>query len=436
MAGRLQVNYDKALKDFAYAEENRRAAKKRQEQLTKSLTDATKRLTLAEKNLKAANDDMARKYDIYLADKTNATKESNWKRAKEKADALNREKISAATNVSILKSESAAVGTIITKLTDITAQTSTVLLEKEKNSDAKNAGTVNPSGGTGRLTNYKYNAPAAKSAYFSGNSIQTRLTTHKKHLPSNINDALKETFKGNNANRGVIQMNNQTSKWLQTRLKDYGDLDIGSYGFRFHYNPTSVVLQYGAMDRNSPEYMREDMSVFNPVTPINVGGISFELYLNRIEDLSFLTKEGKILFDNKVDISTPPETRSLLFSATRTLTEVTSDTVYPEKVTPEELAKIYTKGTMYDLEYFFRAIHGGMNDINSTFRGQKTADIGWIARVPVEVHLGDGLRYLVSINNINVNHILFNERMVPILSVVSVQGSRFFDAITPKGKKK
>lgn len=422
MPGKIQINYDKALKDFAYAEERRRAFKVRQERVNKSLTDATKRLTLAEKNLKAANDDMAEKYGIYLADQGNATKEANWKRAQEKAKNLGFEKNSAYLAVQRLKGEASSVGTVVTKLTDITAQTSTVLLEKEKNSGSKNAGTVNPSGGAGRLTNYIYNAPAAKGAYFSSSSLQTQLTKHQKNLPAPIKDALKETFKGSNANRGVIQMYNQTVKWLQTRLKDYGNLDTNAYGFRFHYNPTSVNLQYGAMDRNSPEYMREDMSTFNPVTPINVGGISFEIYLNRIEDLSFLQKDGSISIRNVAN-----ERLSVVLP---------SNEMYPESVSPEELVKLYRKGTMYDLEYFFRSIHGGMNDIDSEFRGKKTADIGWIARVPVEVHLGDGLRYLVSINTINVNHILFNERMVPILTVVSVQGSRFFDGIAPKGKKK
>jgi len=419
MAGRIQINYDKALTDFAYAESQRRAFKKRSETLQKSLTDATKRLTLAEKNLKLANDDMARKFDIYLADQSNATKQSNWKRAEEKAKSLTNEKNQAARNVSILKSESSAVGTVITKLTDITAQTSTVLLNKKERASA--AGVVNPTSNAGRLQDYIYNAPAAKSAYFTSNGIQTRLTTHGKHLPSSITDALKETFTGKDANRGVIQMYNQTARFLKSKLNSKGTLDTNSYGFRFHYNPTSVVLQYGAMDRNSPELMREDMTNFNPVTPLNVGGISFELYLNRIEDLSFLQKDGSITIKNS-------QTGSLRSA-------LPSGDLYPETVSAGELAKIYKKGTMYDLEYFFRSIHGGMNDVDSDFRGRKTADIGWIARVPVEVHLGDGLRYLVSINNINVNHILFNERMVPTLSVVSVQGSRFFDAIAPKGKK-
>jgi hypothetical protein len=88
---------------------------------------------------------------------------------------------------------------------------------------------------------------------------------------------------------------------------------------------------------------------------------------------------------------------------------------------------------MYDLEYLFRALHGGQNDYNSIMRG-KTSDIGWIARVPVEVHLGDGLRYLLSLNSIGVNHILFNDRMVPMLTVITISGSRFFDMPLPKKK--
>jgi hypothetical protein len=46
----------------------------------------------------------------------------------------------------------------------------------------------------------------------------------------------------------------------------------------------------------------------------------------------------------------------------------------------------------------------------------------------VELHLGAGLRYRVRISSLDVNHIIFNERMVPILSKVSIQCTRYYDS--------
>jgi hypothetical protein len=45
------------------------------------------------------------------------------------------------------------------------------------------------------------------------------------------------------------------------------------------------------------------------------------------------------------------------------------------------------------------------------------------------------LRYLLSINSIGVSHIVFNDRMVPMISVVKISGSRFFDNVPSKAKK-
>jgi hypothetical protein len=45
----------------------------------------------------------------------------------------------------------------------------------------------------------------------------------------------------------------------------------------------------------------------------------------------------------------------------------------------------------------------------------------------VELHLGNAMRYRVRVSNFAVNHIMFNNRMVPILSSVQLTCSRFND---------
>lgn len=408
MPGKIAIKYDLALKDYKYAEEQRRLYKKRIATTKDSVQDIEAKIAKNAKDLRSANTAYKKAGDALILDPNNATKQSAYKTAQIKVKDLQSQKGSLEGRLKVVKSTLSAYNTVLTKLTDITNQTSGGLLTTGDNSGTNGE---NASGGPSTIKKYYYNAPAAKSIYFSsssGNSLQTSLTKSQKAVPAEMLNALTDAFKTPNGNRGAIQMYSETSKYLAQRLKPKNKkevVDTNPYGFRFHYNPTSISLTYGSMDKMSPELMRDEMQVFNPVTPINVGGVSFELYLNRIDDLSFIQSNGTLSLGG---------------------TTFGSTDIYPEEVDAAQLKQIYRKGTMYDLEYLFRALHGGQNDYQSIMRG-KTSDIGWIARVPVELHLGDGLRYLVSLNSIGVNHVLFNDRMVPMLTVVTIQGSRFFD---------
>jgi hypothetical protein len=410
MAGKIQIKYDLAVKDYKYAEEQRRFYKKRVESQKDSVQDIEAKIAKNEKDLKSANTAYKKAGDALILDPNNATKKAAYKTAQIKVQDLQRQKGALNTGLNAAKNALSAYNSVLTKLTDITNQTSTSLLN---NNSTGNSQGDNATGGPTIIKKYYYNAPAMRSIYFTSNSIQNNLTTSEKSLPSEMLNALTDAFKTPNGNRGVIQTYSETAKHLQKQLTDKqkkAKYDTKPYGFRFHYNPTSVSLTYGSMDKLAPELMRDEMQAFNPVTPINVGGLSFEIYLNRIEDLALIRSDGTIAIE---DVLYP------------------SSTLYPEVVDPAELKQIYRKGTMYDLEYLFRAIHGGGNDYNSILRG-KTSDLGWISRAAVEVHLGDGLRFLVSLNNIGVNHVLFNERMVPTLTVLTIQGSRFMDSPVTK----
>jgi hypothetical protein len=425
MPGKIQIKYELALKDYKYAEEQRRFYKKRVESQKDSVQDIEAKVAKNEKDLKSANTAYRKAGDAWIADKSNATKEAAYKTAQIKVQELQRQKGALSTGLNAAKNALSGYNSVLTKLTEITNKTSSEVL-KSDNKGSTNG--ENTSGGPTTIKKYFYNAPAAKSIYFTSSAIQTKLTKSEKNLPSAMVNALSDAFKTPNGNRGVIQMYSQTAANLKKRFKDnsYATKDTNPYGFRFHYNPTSISITYGSMDKMSPELMRDEMQVFNPVTPINVGGVSFELYLNRIDDLSFINPNGTLSVNATSSVSSVEPKKG-------TVSLVSTD-VYPEQVDASELKQIYRKGTMYDLEYLFRAMHSGQQDYNSILRG-KTSDIGWIARVPVEVHLGDGLRYLISMNSISVNHVLFNERMVPMLTIVTISGSRFFDMPNPSNGK-
>ena len=63
-------------------------------------------------------------------------------------------------------------------------------------------------------------------------------------------------------------------------------------------------------------------------------------------------------------------------------------------------------------------------------------NVGWIAGIAVECHLGRNLRILGRIDGLSVNHFQFNERMVPTLTTVGVTVSRFYDIPAADLKRK
>jgi hypothetical protein len=81
---------------------------------------------------------------------------------------------------------------------------------------------------------------------------------------------------------------------------------------------------------------------------------------------------------------------------------------------------------MHDLEYFFKTNNGPNGTFTSPYNGL-TADSGWLRPSSMELHLGAGMRYRVRINEISINHAIFNARMVPILSTVRFVCGRFND---------
>jgi hypothetical protein len=92
-----------------------------------------------------------------------------------------------------------------------------------------------------------------------------------------------------------------------------------------------------------------------------------------------------------------------------------------------ERAMIWKRGTMYDIEYLFRAMGGYYSDYKSGLNGT-TADRGWLQPIPMELHLGTGLRYLVRVSSLDLKHMMFNERMVPTLTTVNVVCTRYYDS--------
>lgn len=252
------------------------------------------------------------------------------------------------------------------------------------------------------FTGYVYNIPMIQSAYFRQDSPQGQSTTRGVTSAGNYTDA-RNMF-GESVAKGTIQMplNLTNSAAWKFKTGIYKE-DSTMYGFKFLYNPTEVNMGWGMLEGVDPNVIRSGAAGnLAPISGVGLSTIDFTLLLNRIGDMDFLDENGLA----------PGEDNP--YSGVNTLSRV------------EDLKTIYKKGTMYDLEYLFRVINGP-NAIHQTILNGKSADWGFLIGSQIELFLGDGLRYLVRLNGINVSHTIFNDRMVPVLSQVSLSCGRYND---------
>jgi len=248
---------------------------------------------------------------------------------------------------------------------------------------------------------YMYNAPMVKAAYFGSQSFQDNILGNNRVDPGAYSDA-RNAWSGVTGGRGTIQMDKKVIQTMEPQLSGQSDkLDLQKYGFKFLYNPTTVSMAWGLMNYMDPPYEAAGKDAFAPVSAgLMTSTVDFELILNRIEDFNHLNENG-------LDGFNP----------------------YAVIVPSDDLKSIYRKGTMYDMEYLLKTLNGPSAQFTSELNGE-TSDRSWLRPTIVELHLGNAMRYRVRIANLSINHIMFNSRMVPILSSVKITCSRFNDGPT------
>lgn len=186
-----------------------------------------------------------------------------------------------------------------------------------------------------------------------------------------------------------------------TALNGPGNADK-PWGFRFAYNPTSISYST-AMD-TSIDWMLADKDPAN-----YIGGnvsVGFTLYLNRMPDMTELAgKKGR--------------------SGTYTKN-------YPRELREEEIQGILNRGTEYDLEFLYRVLNGEPKPSNNTLltytvagKPAVTSDFGYITGTPVWLKIHNNLRYKGSVASVSVNHVIFNELMIPMFSTVDITMIRY-----------
>jgi len=176
--------------------------------------------------------------------------------------------------------------------------------------------------------------------------------------------------------------------------------------FQFHYNPGSVGVSYGSVsDIDLGTVVAQGSALTNVYSAL--GQVQFELLINRMPDMKFIKPEGNFKKEG-VDYL-----------------QIYDRTPITDAGRPNELEAIYNKGTMYDIEFLLKILMGGVA-YRSWLRGgtDLTSDIGFVVPQPVELHLGNRLRYVVSMTGLSLKHVIFNERMVPLFTTLSITANR------------
>lgn len=191
--------------------------------------------------------------------------------------------------------------------------------------------------------------------------------------------------------------------------KDQSALENGvQYGFRFHYNPSTISMGATIAGEVNPSLILAGRNTWNPIGGLNnLGTVTFTLYLNRIEDMSFWKKVGTgYEWAGAVDVK---------------------DAYSGMMPGPKEREGIMTRGTEYDLEFLFRTILG--RPFPTKLRG-RTANLGMLWGTPCQLWLSRHMRYTGRVTNISWSHRSFNRWMVPMWTEVTISFTRFPDALS------
>ena len=254
-----------------------------------------------------------------------------------------------------------------------------------------------------------YNVGSVKDAYFSSAKDYLKDTTYRGNSPTLVTRAAA-LFKNSGNSKGMFVMTNPIQN--RTGIAPTGNAGEAAgwskeaawvkWGFQFLYNPATVNMTYAIGPQVDIGYLTSGQEGAN-----YTGGdgsfstISFDLIINRMPDMKFYGKDGLLTPEGKLQ--------------------------YGDHVpTAKDQIAIHTKGTMYDLEYLLRTASAGTLIQDTWLRG-RTADLGYVGAIPIELHLGKNLRYWGTIASLDVNHTIFNEQMVPVFTSVTVTFSRLVE---------
>ncbi len=307
----------------------------------------------------------------------------------------------------------------------------------------------------------RFNPPITRMT--SGAYVSTRMADNTFDMESGFNDRSRllgeDSHSYRHANKGVLYQDwdtrnttsdgtadTATNTWgvANPQYENFKTTDDYRYGFRFHYNPSTIDFSINADNLMvDPSLILSGMSRAMPITSRSLPVVNFSLIINRIEEVSLLKKWNYQEYDDGFY-------RAMNYYFGRNLT-------------PEEIEGLVTRGTGYDMEFLFRTLLG--RPYKTELRGE-TADIGIVFGLPLildfspknlsEIHTaipsGSGInkafdnsgapttsrfsatpaqhsqRYWGRVVSLSYTHREFTREMIPMFTEVSISFARFPDA--------
>jgi hypothetical protein len=280
------------------------------------------------------------------------------------------------------------------------------------------------------IANYKYNVGSVTDAYFSPRTswktLFDKFGASGTNTPVTVGQA-SQLWETSKTNKGMIQLWTQqiqngntpilstpgTSAPGSPQANDINQT-LGPRGFQFHYNPASVDMQYSGMAGVDANFEASGLDKFNMlgVPAGTTSTISFSILVNRVFDLQHYNPDTGLLIAPSANSPYSPR--------------------HPEEW---EQKDIFNRGTMYDVEALLRVLVGWTikpyMGARASEEDKETADMGFLIGRPIELHLGKSLRYVGYIGSISVNHVLFDERMVPLFTNIGFAFNRIPDYANP-----
>lgn len=230
------------------------------------------------------------------------------------------------------------------------------------------------------------------------NHINTRGDSHGERITGGMQ--LKDVRLGY-----IYSDNNYKSNTFMSSTAQSPNSANAEWGFRFHYNPAEISYNTLAMLQTDVQLMSKDPTQMVPGnTTITLG-----LVLNRQLDMSLLDKDN------------PERDRWSSY--------------YPKdpvrgSLTEDQLNNFWTRGTEYDLEFFYRIVTGFEPSSRSLLKnGDLTSDLGFLTVQPFWITFHDNMTYFCKMTGIDVTHKAFTKDMVPYLTEVTLSMTRM---VTPE----
>lgn len=225
-----------------------------------------------------------------------------------------------------------------------------------------------------------------------------------------------------NTSGDITQIDSSTGETVTAAEKVAGTKVVGGseinledrkYAFQFLWNPESISVNVARNMEITPS-AADALRVVTGVFP-GQETVSLNLLLDRTNDFACIKHASQ------------GTTSDLKTFETYYLNR------YPNELKQDfatEMDALLRQGTLYDLEYLFRAVNGsgfigpdGKPGYYTNLLNRVTANIGYLQPTLLGIELGptqDNLSYVGWISNLSMNHTKFTETMIPLQTQVSI----------------